>query len=285
MTHSPYRVTQPEGWVLYVSHRLSVKRLVVFVHGFTGKAVKTWNKFPAAGDAREWWDEADMLFVGYQSLRDDITGVAHRLRRELPRFYPLPFADAMYVPLIGADQGEMISAGRDPDSRYDELYLVGHSLGGLIIRRALCDAAMEWDSATHKPDEVAPGLLDGQVRLFSPASAGMRAAGFLGTAKAIGWLKAVEPFLCRSSAYTDLQPGSAVLTETRARTELLAEAGGYPSLKARIVWANPDHVVITERYNSDWGDTSWDSRTHKSVCKPQPESFEQPWDFVETGLA
>ncbi|MCX5042485.1 hypothetical protein OG921_04770 [Aldersonia sp. NBC_00410] len=260
-------------------------RLVVFVHGFNGRAISTWRNVAEASEQRQWWRQADLLFVGYPSLKDNVTAVAHRLRRELPRFYPHPFAEAMYV--SAAEHGGDAAGGVRPRENvdpYDELLMVGHSLGGLIVRRALCDEAAELQDVAHSPGRTSRrGLLDAQVRLFSPASAGFRAAGFLGFAKAFGVWAAVEPFLRRASAYTDLQPGSVILTETRTRTENLVAAKGYDALRPRIVWASPDDVVIGERYSTDWVDSAWDGRTHTSVCKSSAGRFERPWDFIETG--
>jgi hypothetical protein len=270
--HTPVPLRDPSGWVLYVSHADQVSRLVVFVHGFKGEAVKTWREFPAAGDYRPWWQASDLLFVGYESTRDDIPAVANRLRNQLPRFYPDPFAGAMTV------QGVR---GRTNLTAYSELILLGHSLGGLVVRRAVCDAVEGWQKDGFP--EPRPRLLDAQVRLFSPASAGFRPAGRLGFLHASTVWPYIDMFLRRSSAYTDLQPGSVVLTETKERTEKWADAPGCESLRAHVVWANPDKVVTHSRYETDHVDDAWDHQSHKSVCKPRRGAFEKPWDFAETG--
>ncbi|MDE1672663.1 esterase/lipase family protein [Nocardia gipuzkoensis] len=273
--HSPYALSSPPGWILYVSHHETVRRLVVFVHGFNGKAVTTWNSFPESGVYRRWWMESDMLFIGYPSTKDTVTGVSHRLRNTLARFFPIPYPDAMVV--------DGISVRSDTESPYEELVLVGHSLGGLIIRRALCDAAIAWDMEGRSGPR--PALLDAQIRLFSPASAGFQAAGVLGALRAMTIWQVVEVFLRRSPAYSELQPGSTSLLETRARTERLAGQSGFDALRAHIVWASPDEVVVSERYSTDHVDDAWDGTTHSSVCKPRFGKFENPWLFAETGRA
>lgn len=271
--HTPIDLESPRDWTLYVAHSEEVQRLVVFVHGFNGRTVKTWLDFPTAGNRRDWWRNADLLFVGYRSLRENISGVASRLRRELPRFYPIPFAEAMEIGGVRA---------RDNVAPYSELILLGHSLGGLVLRRAMVDGLTRWREQGHP--EPQPAWLTGQMRLFSPANAGFQSAGLLGAIQASGIWGGIEMFLCSSSAYKDLQPGSAMQVETRRRTEMLAADRGGSVLRARIVWANPDEVVITERYDSDFVDDSYDDRTHSTVCKPVEDSFEMPWDFAETGL-
>lgn len=251
------------------------RRLVVFVHGFMGDAVRSWQHFPNARRAGDWWQASDMLFIGYDSVSDSIAGVAARLRRELPRFYPRLPED-----LLEIDGTRLRAASEEP---YGELLLVGHSLGGVIVRLALCDAALGWLEEDN-PEVPRPALLDAEVRLFSPASAGFRAAGWLGLVQASSLWKAVSMQLRRSSAYTDLQPGSSLLVETRRRTEKLVADHGDPvrALRASILWASPDNVVLAERYDSDRLDDSVDGTTHRTVCKPG-DGYDRPWSFVETG--
>jgi pimeloyl-ACP methyl ester carboxylesterase len=272
--HSARRLRDPDRWVIYLS-RIQPERLVVFVHGFGGKAVSTWQQFPDGGATSEWWRAADMLFVGYNSKRDDIGGTADRIRHAISRFYPeLP------VKIL---QAAGVSVRPHSQTRYSELVLVGHSLGGVIVRCALCDAAERWNeqrnAAAHAPKPV---LLEARVRLFSPASAGFRAAGLLGVVKASGLWPAIEMICRRSSAYSDLQPGSVVLADIRERTERYAKDPDLRALRASILWAHPDDVVIPVHYSTDFADDSVDGATHSSVCKPH-SNYHTPWMFVEKG--
>jgi hypothetical protein len=274
--HEERRLTDPAGWVLYVSHS-APSRLVVFVHGFAGNAVETWRTFPDGGRTQDWWRKSDMLFVGYDSKRDTITGTADRLRRRLDEFYPI-------LPARWIEEGD-VCVRLGGETRYSHLTLVGHSLGAVIVRRSLCEAAHRWlDARQHEPSAPRPRILDAEVRLFSPASAGFRAAGALGLMAATPFWRAAEMYLRRSSAFTDLQPGSELLTSTRRRTEKLvaSHAPELSALRAHVMWSNPDDVVITERYDSDHADQSVDDTTHSSVCKPC-DGYELPWTFVEQG--
>ncbi|KSU66880.1 MULTISPECIES: esterase/lipase family protein [Rhodococcus] len=283
MHHSVVALEKYKGWTFYASsHSGKVKRLIVFVHGFGGNAIGTWKNFPDSGE-REWWLEADMLFIGYKSRKENPKGVADRIRRSIGDFFPKPNAAALTT-----------SAGAlrtDITTEYEELFLVAHSLGGLIVRQALADAAQKWRE-DGSPAEKRPPILSAQTRMFSPASAGFQASGALGAMKAASsvW-SAIEVFLRRAPAFSDLQPGSEVLERTRRRTEMYVKEPGCEALKARIVWANPDNVVITDRYDTDFVDESIDETSHTTVCKPRaaelaPKSskaFEMPWIFIETG--
>jgi hypothetical protein len=275
--HTPLRLTEPRDWVLFLTSN-APRRLVVFVHGFYGGPLRSWQEFPRASKDREWWQESDLLFVGYPSGRDNIAGTAYRVRRELSKFFPELADEFLEIDGVRCRQPGV--------SSYRELLLVGHSLGGLIVRRALIDSAEEWmEELRSDPSAQRPDILDARAYLFSPASAGFRPAGWLGLMRAGPAWTLAEMQLRRSSAYTDLQPNSDVLVQTRRRTE--AALGGPKSselevLRARILWANPDDVVIAERYDTDFLDHFVDAQTHRSVCKPG-RHYETPWHFVETG--
>jgi pimeloyl-ACP methyl ester carboxylesterase len=281
-SHTSCWLDEPDGWAFFVSHYDGqVKRLIVFVHGFRGGSVGTWTDFPfidAALPENLWWYESDYLFVGYNSTKDTINGVADRITRDMARFYPVPFAPAMEI--CG------LPARDDTTTPYEELVLVGHSLGGVILRRALCDAAQKWIADSDRQKDTRPALLDATTRLFSPASAGFRPAGWLGLLReTVLWARAIELFLRRAPAYTDLQPGSLVLTAIQRRTEEFAKRGDpdLNALRAHILWASPDYVVIDERYETDHVSQSCDNTSHISVCKPRDAEFVAPWVFVENG--
>jgi pimeloyl-ACP methyl ester carboxylesterase len=256
-----------------VSHGKAT-RLIVFVHGFLGDVLRSWTDFELSGQVGQWWEESDLLFVGYRSTRENITSVADRLRRYLPAVYPTPFPAAM--------NGNGVRARDDISSPYEELLLVGHSLGGLVIRCALVDAAQQW--VNGGPGAEKPVLLNAETRLFSPASAGFRPAGLLGLAEELGMLKLTPLRLGMCSAYTDLQPDSTLIADIQKRTEHFVEITSEPALRASILWANPDNVVRTEWYatdkyreSTDWG------QTHTTVCKPR-DTYRLPWHFVENGV-
>ncbi|MFD6516978.1 hypothetical protein [Rhodococcus sp. NPDC060176] len=283
MHHSLVALEKYKGWTFYASsHTGKVKRLVVFVHGFGGKAITTWQNFPVSGE-RNWWLEADMLFIGYKSRTENPKGVADRIRGSIGDFFPKPNEAA-----LNTRNGQLRT---DITTEYEELFLVAHSLGGLIVRRALVDAAEKWEEDDFSPAKKPP-ILSAETRMFSPASAGFRAAGTLGAIKAVDSLwGAIEVLLLRAPAYHDLQPGSEFLDTTKARTEKYVKKRGCEALKARIVWANPDNVVVTDRYDTDYVDESIDETSHTKVCKPRAaeptsggdQAFEAPWIFIETG--
>jgi len=121
---------------------------IVFIHGFGGGPETTWGKFPAflADDRRlsDW----DIFSVGYASrLEPDIVGI-WRANAPIDRLAVM-FRTACITP---------------PLSRYKSLALIAHSMGGLVVQRALVDSS-----------DVAARVSD--LFMFGTPSAGLRRAG------------------------------------------------------------------------------------------------------------
>lgn len=277
--HSPVQVPNPgrrHKWMLYAS-RTEPVRLIVFVHGFGGKTVKAWNEFALSGATSAWWRECDMLFIGYDSLRERPGETAAWLRRRLPDFYPAPPTELF--------QARDALAREPAQTSYRELFLVGHSLGGFILRLALLQQARKWLFEDREVDAsvARPTLLDGKLRLFSPASAGFQPTGLLAMLTSVFSLGMVA--LEGAPAFIALRRDSDLLEQTRNDTEALVSdhVSELSALRARIMWARPERVVERDGYRTDYeAESLVPQRTHSEVCKPCP-GYEQPRRFVETG--
>lgn len=255
------------------------RRLIVFVHGWGGGAYDSWGDFddPPADDP--WWQESDLVFVEYPSRGETVLAAADRVRHHLSAFYPRPYRGMLVL-------GDL-AVREDTSSPYEELILVGHSMGGLVLRRVLIDELEEWQfQGSHL--ETRPGVLDASLRLFSPASAGFIPRGRLGIAFAA--IPALDRFLRAGVGYTDLQPTSAVIRETRRRTERHdTRVGDASALAGHLLWANPEEIVITEKYDTDAISRTVDPSlhpigkvVHEEVCKPRV-GYDLPYRFVATG--
>ena len=133
LAHSPRHLSDPEGWVLYLSHS-QPKRLVVFVHGFWGGALKSWQQFPEGGLTRGWW-RASACFSSatLPERRTSLvlrTGSVNNCHDSSPTYKEELTS--------GGTGAQAFDAALEP---YSELLLVGHSLGGVVVRRALCEVA------------------------------------------------------------------------------------------------------------------------------------------------
>lgn len=253
--------------------RKPAKKLVVFVHGWRGSADSTWGEF-IKPPTSEWWKETDLIFIKYDSVNQQVAAAADRLRAQINDFYPQPFEDMLLF--NEKPVREKIS------NKYEELFLVGHSMGGLVLRRAAVDALDEWKHIGYLSSKK-PAILDGKLRLFSPASAGFDPSGFLGLVQALPLWFYVELFVKQGASYQDLKKDSSVIKETRRRTEKYRKHNQYKHLiAANILWANPENVVKVERYDTDASSRTVNSATHREVCKPK-NNYISPFGFVENG--
>ncbi|ACV79056.1 hypothetical protein Namu_2710 [Nakamurella multipartita DSM 44233] len=266
-----------ESW-LYVSHQ-PPDRLVIFVHGFMGKSVKTWRQFDAGGGVSDWWRKSDMLFFGYSSLSDSVAATSNRLRQLLFDFYPHPPTGPLFL-----DNSPIRPHIEMP---YKELVIVGHSLGGLVVRCALLYIAENWHKPHSGAESPPPDVLSARVFLFSPATGGFRPSGKVALARELGLLRFAELRLNMAPAYLELAVNSATLNSIRTRTRtLLDEFGneGLQALRPTVLFANPDDVVNYDTYWHDTQHDSQDGRSHSSVCKPN-QSYWAPWYMVEANVA
>jgi len=123
-------------------------RAVIFLHGFTGTRDDTWDRFPGLlGTHLAGWD---IFTLGYATtMLPDVVGI-WSADPELPILATMLWTELQSPPLVS----------------YKSLALVAHSMGGLVVQRALAN----------------DGGLVGRVRdvvLFGTPSNGLRKASWL----------------------------------------------------------------------------------------------------------
>ncbi len=254
-------------WVLFESG--DPVRLVVFLHGFNGGTLSSWGDLPYCGDTSDWLRHSDMLFIGYDSLREHITATSSRIRTRLADFYPYRY------PATTACREH------DPEGkRYEELILVGHSLGGLVLRCAIAELGSQLNSLNVAPEPV----LSAKLRLFSPAISGFKPAGLIGALSQMPRVdKLIHIALAASPSYQDLQPQSNTIAYTRKCTQQAANKyPGIAAFKPGIVWANPEYVVEPVAYTTDPPPHTIDGQSHTTICKPR-KGYLDPLTFLEKG--
>ncbi len=116
-----------------VTHRSAHKETaIVFIHGFSGDAQKTWGSFPGLLAQDQRIEDWDIFSLGYAtSLAPDLTG-----------FWS---ADP---PLVSLADLLRTTITLSPLDKYTSLALVAHSMGGLIAQRALLDDKLS-ERASH----------------------------------------------------------------------------------------------------------------------------------------
>ena len=109
------------GTLRVVRNRPNCDRAVIFLHGFSGNTDNTWGRFPTLlGTLVHDWDIYTLEYA--TSLRPDFVG-GWKADPELPLLAIRLTTEAAVEPL----------------RRYRSLALVAHSMGGLIVQRALLD--------------------------------------------------------------------------------------------------------------------------------------------------
>ena len=98
------------------------KRAILFIHGFGGKAHKTWGNFPSLLAKSKALQSSDIYLLGYASnLTLDLAGI----------WIADPPIDILANRLITVIQTQL--------KEYNEIAIIAHSMGGLIVQKALLD--------------------------------------------------------------------------------------------------------------------------------------------------
>src|SRR5712692_4488594 len=108
-----------------VEHRKTEKNpvAILFVHGFSGDPTKTWGNFPTLLTGEKRLSGWDVYSLGYHTgLSLDVVGIW----RANPGLTSL--ADLLAT-----------RAAIEPLKRYKSLALIAHSMGGLVVQRAVLD--------------------------------------------------------------------------------------------------------------------------------------------------
>lgn len=222
--------------------------LIVFVHGFGGDAMGTWNNFPTLVVFEECCKQADIIFYGY----DTFNGQAGDHAAELYHF--LGLAQKPLKNKILPEAQEL------PERNYDRILLVAHSLGAVLVRQAQLLAFIAKD----------PWVDKSELALFAPAHHGAKIiplamealqglSGLLGV-----FAKFRFPILNDLDADDD-----GILKAIKEQTQELQSKGQADFSKAKlVVYAKGDKVVRDYHYLLDMPAKVIPGTTHIKVCKP-----------------
>ena len=190
-----------QGTLNRIRSQPGCERAVVFLHGFSGDRDDTWDRLPGLlGAAVADWD---IYTLGYATtFRPDLLGV-------WSADPDLPILATMLT----------TQAGIDPLKRYTALALVAHSMGGLVVQRALIDD---------------PGLADRteKVVLFGTPSAGLRKAFWTRF-----WKRQLKNMAIGSEFITSLRRDW--VDAIRTRSGLSPEGGGRRARSVRSPKVQP----------------------------------------------
>jgi pimeloyl-ACP methyl ester carboxylesterase len=181
-----------------IEHRRNASpAAVVLIHGFGGDAASTWGAFPTLLAAETALTRWDIYSIGYSSsLAFDLAGIWS--------------ADPELITL-----GGLLNAVTDvpPLDRYRAIAIMAHSMGGLLLQKALL---------------TNPGLRTrvSHVLLFGTPSAGLEKA---------------SPFNFWKRQIRDMGRGSAFITALR--TQWSADIGDTPPFSFLAIGGDRDEFV------------------------------------------
>ena len=177
------------GTLNTIRSRPDCGRAVVFLHGFSGDRDDTWDRLPSLlGTVVADWD---IYTLGYATtFRPDLLGV---------------WSADPDIPILATMLTTQASI--DPLSRYRSLAVVAHSMGGLVVQRALVDDS----ELANRTDKVV---------LFGTPSGGLRKASWL-----FFWKRQLRNMAIGSEFITELRHDWAALFEAEPRFDLRVVAG------------------------------------------------------------
>jgi hypothetical protein len=267
----------------------------VFVHGFLGSAVDTWQHFQTSIDEMQdgvsWWANCDLYFWQYDSAERSIGNSAFQLREFLKTIIPSP-TPLLFILDIPGNPADLPWFRSDPVP-YRSVVLVGHSEGGVVIRQAITDAVRERESDVggDASQEASAGtfwdvLFGADVHLFSPALYGTSFSGLPALIHEIPparWLFEAA-FNVWSPSYKQLKPRSQVLERLAQFTEEYQVRYDFNALKAHIYYGDHDDIVEDLVYGGDPPPEYIANQTHVSVCKPR-DGYLEPMNRIRNAAS
>jgi pimeloyl-ACP methyl ester carboxylesterase len=206
-----------------IPHRSTkAKAAIVFVHGFGGKADTTWGRFPELLMAESALASWDVFSIGYStSLAFDLAG-----------FWS---ADPEIITLGGLIE---TVAAVPPLDAYESIAILAHSMGGLLVQRALLSNSALRERVSH-------------VLLFGTPSNGLdKASPFNFWKRQIRDMAAGSPFITklRSEWTTTIGPTFPFTFVTVAgdRDEFVPRTSSiepFPEARRRVAYGNHLEIV------------------------------------------
>ncbi len=234
--------------------------LVVFIHGFRGKALSTWLAFPDFIDKYDGLRDADILFYGYPSRPQRLQNIAINLRLDIDQIW-------RGRENLGPTASRILEERDQSTKQWSRILFVAHSLGAVVLRRALFDCCL--DNRSHYNDYH--WSRNSALCLFAPAHTGANVLGLINeTLFGIGipiapFLKLIYPCL------QDLEEGSQTLVSLQSDYKSMSPSMRSFTNATIVALAEFDNVVEPTRFPGDPIPDQFRGRGHINLCKPNEE--------------
>jgi pimeloyl-ACP methyl ester carboxylesterase len=247
---------------------------LLFVHGWGGSASGTWEDFQRAVRFSPETAAADAFFLNYPTRRTTVPFCAGEARRFL--------RDLLHDPANTMVNGSLPRgvARRAPGIRYDRVVVIAHSMGAVVVRRALLD--LDRPDAANALDDADRAKI--RLLFFAPAHTGstlpLLIASGLGLDAVPGAKMLGELLSVRYRSLRDLAIGSRFLGKlagdnAAARERRQAAGASTGHLIAFVFHAENDKVVEQDDFDLDPPLDGVMDKHHRSLCKPD-ETYRKP---------
>jgi hypothetical protein len=258
---------------------------LVFVHGFRGKSEATWSRFPellscghsAVCKAAEY----DAYYYGYDS-RPSVVASSAALGKFINELATTPSKEIIN-PSLGSAFGNTARGYRWCDNafQYERIIVCAHSMGALVVRRALLNLFLARGS------QMSPWSSKVQLLLYAPAHLGanilplvsmvLGGIGVVFHAVRIDGKIGEAALRARFHSLNDLDRNSTTIQQliTDTTTILLSNPAAKRWLQATVVDGEYDGIVQHGRFvEDDVPPVVVPDADHFSVCKPTSFSDE-----------
>jgi alpha-beta hydrolase superfamily lysophospholipase len=226
--------------------------VIIFVHGFGGSPLKTWENFHGYLPITEAFKHSDLVFYSYNSK----TMQANNSALEFRHFMDQLLSQANYFSTFFTAN----LYDRPEDFQYKRVILVAHSLGAIICRKAMLQA--------HQNAAAWPAMTE--MVLFAPAHSGARSIRAIeGIFSYIPFLKELLDYHIVTVDDVDLSRPNCSLYQLRSDTQAVINAGeGKFTIAKKVVWAGREYVVNNAFFYNDVEPGTESAEKHTTVCKP-----------------
>jgi len=301
----------PEGYALLSNHK-GKNIAIVFVHGFGGHPLKTWLYFQCMIQSLAveypWFRNSDLYFYGYTNFDKLPQANATDCLKFIRRVFPSPSRNLFEFdtnsspsPSVENRQALIEATYSLVPPSYEHLVLVGHSVGGVILRIGLWQEFKRAKTMTrHSKGQLYPDpkldqrflkrekMLGADLCLFAPAHIGTSKSSVLSIITDLieGIPVVGKPLAALLESRVPVAPtlrgANPILNDVRKWTEEYSEK--HPdihSLRARVLWGR-ERLLEAWEFKFDYPVEYVTNKGHVAVCKPSP-SYTKPIDFLSYG--
>ncbi len=263
MNHTPPIIIENKNKTVAYYSSSTPNNLILFVHGFSGKSTGTWNDFPSLIHEHNEFAHSDIIFYGYKSVRWQANYSAMSFKQFL----------LTHTQTNLPERTRLSNLNLPNNFSYNRIILVAHSLGAIVVRRAMLFVKGQYNS--H------PLLNNIRMVLFAPAHRGTLINDSL-VSVLPNMVQIVATLgLLAVPVIKNLQPDSGTIQDLIIDTKIHRDNNeGDFTIARKVIWAEKEWVVCQDRFDPNEQPIIQTNTNHLSVCKPVNGTYDFPIEYV-----